>query len=68
MKLSDIVGAAGLAVYAEVALVLFLIVFVAVVFDVVSRHRASDWDQASRLPLADDSPIAPPSTSPPEVR
>jgi hypothetical protein len=54
MKLSDIVGqAAGLAVYAEVALVLFLGAFVLILFQTASKSRAKDWDEASTLPLAD---------------
>jgi hypothetical protein len=36
MKLSDVMSAAGLAGYAEVALILFLSVFVAVVVQVLS--------------------------------
>lgn len=54
MKLSDIVGAAtGLAIYAEIALVLFLAAFVAVFVQVVSKARRADWDEAESLPLSD---------------
>jgi hypothetical protein len=67
MKLSDVMGAAGLSAYAEVALVLFFAAFALVVFQVVSRSRARDWDEASRLPLCDsearsESPASAPST------
>ena len=54
MKLSDIMSAAGLSIYAEVALVIFLGVFLAVALDVFSsvrRHEA-----ARLLPLEDESP------------
>jgi cbb3-type cytochrome oxidase subunit 3 len=67
MKLSDVVGAAGLAVYAEAALVLFLCVFLAVAVSVVGRRRTGDWARASRMPLSEDAPNAPSPTSPPEV-
>jgi len=67
MKLSDVMGAAGLSVYAEVALVLFFLAFAVVVFQVASRARARDWEEASRLPLSDsevrsESPASAPST------
>jgi hypothetical protein len=55
MKLSEIVGAAhGLAVYAEVALVLFFAAFVAVLVQVSSKKRAAEWKAAGSLPLEDD--------------
>jgi hypothetical protein len=54
MKLSDIVSAAqGLAVYAEVALVLFLVAFAAVLVQITSSKRAPEWERARHLPLAD---------------
>jgi hypothetical protein len=53
MKLSDVVGAAGLAGYAEIALVLFLFAFAAIVTQVVSRKRAPEWKRAASLPLGD---------------
>lgn len=59
MKLSDVVGAAGLAGYAEVALVLFLLAFAAIVTQVVSRRRAAEWTRAASLPLGegDENPF-----------
>ena len=39
MKLADIVSAAGLAGYAEVALVLFLFAFTAILLQVASKKR-----------------------------
>lgn len=53
-SLSDVVGAAGLHGYAEVALVLFLAVFIAVVARVLLTRRG-DLDRVARLPLEDDT-------------
>lgn len=54
MKLSDIVGqAAGLAIYAEVALVLFLGAFIVILFQTTSKSRAKEWEEARSLPLSD---------------
>ena len=56
MKLSDIVGAAqGLAIYAEVALVLFLFAFAAVLVQLASGKRSAEWERARALPLADEA-------------
>ena len=52
MKLSDIMGNSGLALYAEIALVLFLVVFVAIVIRIFATRR-SDMDRHARLPLED---------------
>ena len=62
MKLSDIMSAMDLAVYAEVGLVLFLAAFAAVAIDVLRRGRS--LEAFSRLPLeseraADTSPENP---------
>lgn len=53
MKLSDVVSAAGLAWYAEVALILFLLAFIGVVVWVSRPSRRATYDDASRLPLDD---------------
>jgi cbb3-type cytochrome oxidase subunit 3 len=58
MRLSDIVGAAhGLAVYAEIALVLFLAAFAAVVVQVLSKARRTDFREAEALPFADEETV-----------
>lgn len=54
-SLSDVVGAAGLQGYAEVALILFFVVFVAVALRVLATRR-HDLDHVARLPLEDDAP------------
>ena len=56
--LADIVGASGLHVFAEIALVLFLIAFASIVTQLLSA-RASTLDHAARLPLEDDAPPTP---------
>jgi cbb3-type cytochrome oxidase subunit 3 len=56
MKLSDIMGNAGLSVYAEVALVLFLAAFLGIVWWVFRPAARRRWDAAARLPL-DEAPV-----------
>ena len=51
MKLSDIMSAMQLAHYAEVALVIFFTVFVAVIAHVMRRELKSKWERARYLPL-----------------
>ena len=55
MKLSDIVSAAGLSWYAEVALVLFMIAFVLVLWRVFKPSLRAKYERAARLPLDDDA-------------
>jgi cbb3-type cytochrome oxidase subunit 3 len=50
MKLSDVVGHSGLALYAEIAMLLFLLAFVAVLVAVFTRSRR-ELDHAARLPF-----------------
>ena len=54
MSLSDIMSNAGLAFYAEVALVLFLLVFIVVVARLLLPSRRRELDEASRLPFDDE--------------
>ena len=58
-SIADVVSGSGLAIYAEIALAIFFIVFVAIALRlfVTKRH----WDHAARLPLDDDSPSPRPS-------
>jgi cbb3-type cytochrome oxidase subunit 3 len=54
MKLSDIMSAAGLAIYAEIALVIFFLVFLLVVWRVLRGKK--EWNRARYLPLDDGPP------------
>ena len=59
MKLSDIMAHAGLAFYPTVALVLFLVVFVAILIWVFSRSNRDRWASDARMPLDDVHPQQP---------
>ena len=54
MRISDIVSHAGLAIYAQVALVLFIAAFVAIVVAVFRPSRKSALERFGQLPLDDD--------------
>lgn len=54
MKLSDIVSYAQLSSYAEVALVIFLGVFIAITIRTFMPSRRREMDAAARMPLEDD--------------
>lgn len=56
MKLSDIMGNAGLSMYAQVALVMFLAVFIAVTIRTWAPSRKREMDEAAMLPLNDELP------------
>lgn len=58
MRMSDIMSHAGLAWYAEVALVLFFGVFVGVVVWTFLPSRRRTLDAQARLPLEPDEPPA----------
>ena len=53
MKLSDIMSAAGLSSYAEVALLIFLGVFV-IIAGFVLLSRRQRWEHVAQLPLDDE--------------
>jgi hypothetical protein len=59
--IADIVGASGLHVFAEIALVLFLIAFGSIVTQLLTA-RQSTLDYAAHLPLEDD--VIPPTSLP----
>lgn len=59
MRLSDIMGNAGLSVYAEIALVIFLIAFLLIVVSVFAPSRQKEFEAASRMPLDDIHPQTP---------
>ena len=54
MHLSDVMSHAGLAGYAEVAMILFLLAFVAIVIATYRPSVKKDMDAASRLPFDDE--------------
>ena len=53
-SIADVVGASGLAFYAEVALAIFFIVFVAVGLRLLAPNR--QWERMANLPLEDEAP------------
>jgi cbb3-type cytochrome oxidase subunit 3 len=53
MSLTDIMSNAGLSGYAEIALVIFFLVFLGIVVYVFSRRRTK-WDHERHLPLEDE--------------
>ena len=55
MGLSDVMGGSGLAGYAVVALVLFMLAFLGIVIALFRPSKKQQMDAASRLPLDDDS-------------
>jgi cbb3-type cytochrome oxidase subunit 3 len=55
-SLADVVAAAGLAQYAEIALLLFFGVFIAITLRVLSANKGS-LDRAAHLPLEDDTHV-----------
>lgn len=59
MRLSDIMSAMALSSYAEVALVIFMIVFMAVALRLLSKRHEAQWNAARYMPLDDLHPIAP---------
>ena len=59
MRLSDIMAGAGLSVYAEIALIIFLAVFLAIVLRLFWPGRKKAMDAASRMPLDDEHPVTP---------
>lgn len=58
MKLSDIMSNAGLSMYAQVALVIFFGVFVAVTLYTWRPSRRAELDAAAMIPLNDDLQVA----------
>lgn len=56
MRLSDIMSHAGLALYAEVAMVIFLIVFLAVLYRTFRPSKRKEYEDMGRLPFEDGSP------------
>lgn len=55
-SLTDVVSHSGLAIYAEIALILFALVFAAIVVRVLSPKHRDEFEAARRLPLEDGAP------------
>ncbi|HEX7019117.1 MAG TPA: cbb3-type cytochrome c oxidase subunit 3 [Gemmatimonadaceae bacterium] len=53
-SIADVVSASGLHVYAEIALLIFFLVFLAIAIRVFGSRRRT-WDHAANLPLEDDA-------------
>jgi len=62
MKLSDIMSAADLAIYAEIGLVCFLVAFLAVVVK-VSLTKTSAYQEVLHIPLSDAPEVGAAATS-----
>ena len=56
MSLQDVMSGAGNTIFAEIALVLFFLIFVAVVVYVFVLRSRRSWERASRLPLDNGGP------------
>jgi cbb3-type cytochrome oxidase subunit 3 len=54
MKLSDVMSHSGLTIYAEIAMVLFVLAFIAIVIRVF-RLPKRDVDRAAAMPLDDET-------------
>jgi len=59
MRLSDIMGGAGLSGWAVIALVIFVVAFLAIVLAVFAPSRKREFDEAGRMPLDDLHPQSP---------
>ncbi len=56
MKLVDVMSASGLSMYAIVALLLFVIAFLAIVVRTFAPGATARHDADARLPFSDDEP------------
>jgi cbb3-type cytochrome oxidase subunit 3 len=54
MGLSDVLGNAGLSGFTQVAMILFMAAFVAIVVWTFAPRRRRELDETSRLPLDDE--------------
>jgi cbb3-type cytochrome oxidase subunit 3 len=65
MSLSDVMSGSGLHVFAEIGLVLFLLLFAGVLIYTFAKRNRDTFERARHAPL-DDAPPAPPAG--PETR
>lgn len=54
MRLSDVMGSAGLAIYPEIGLVIFLIVFAAITVRVFARKNRESLKQQASIVLDEE--------------
>jgi len=59
MKMSDIVGHAGLSGYAIAGLVLFVVAFLAIIVWIYRPSARARWKQDAQMPLDDETPQQP---------
>ncbi len=59
MKLADVVSHAGLALYAELAMILFILVFIGIAIATLRPGNKRAMDAASRLPFDDEAGASP---------
>ena len=59
-SLTDVVSGAGLSVYAEIALVIFLVAFLGIVVSLFAPGKRRTYEHLRRLPIDGDSTL--PST------
>jgi len=57
MSLTDIMEHAGLSIYAQISLVIFLVVFIAITVRTFAPSRRREMEDAARLPLADETAV-----------
>jgi len=58
-SLTDVVSGAGLSVYAEIALVIFLIAFLGVVISLFVPSRRATYEHLRHLPISGDDALVP---------
>lgn len=59
MSLTDVMSAANLDMYAQVALVAFMIAFAIITWRTFSRRNRDTYARAERMPLDDEHPQTP---------
>jgi hypothetical protein len=59
MRLTDIMSGSGLAGFAEIALILFMIAFALIATTLFLPSRKRDLERQGRLPLDDDAVLHP---------
>jgi len=60
MRLSDIMSHAGLSIFAEIAMLIFLAAFIAILVRTFRPSKAKELEALGRLPLEDGTPTTKP--------